>query len=318
MVILGDFNLANYDWVDGSGFSAKEEKYPFLTCLSEYLLFQTVDQPIWYRDGETSNIMDLVLFNNPDLWTKNEFLAAFGNSDHAAILTELCLATTESLPKQHKVIDYKRISERLVDFDWDIIVTSDIKESWQKFKAVLLVLEKPHTRTFLRKQAKTLPFMTCLTSKLLNRKNQTWKHFKEKKTAANYQKYQKAWNEATNSIKQLKKSHEERLAEHIKNSPKLFWHYASVKYQNKHSVPDRTDSDPAIKAKILNNQFASAFTPETASQFLTPPSYTFTQPMPSIELTEESVLKQLALLDVNKYAGPEGLHPIFCMNAEQK
>jgi len=117
VVILGDFNLANYDWVDGSGFSAKEQKYPFLTCLSEYLLFQTVDQPIWYRDGETSNIMDLVLFNNPDLWTKNEFLAAFGNSDHAAILTELCLATTESLPKQHKVVDYKRISERLVDFD---------------------------------------------------------------------------------------------------------------------------------------------------------------------------------------------------------
>ena len=31
--------------------------------------------------------------------------------------------------------------------------------------------------------------------------------------------------------------------------------------------------------------------------------------MPPLELTEESVMKQLALLDVNKSAGPDGLHP---------
>ena len=114
MVILGDFNFPNYDWVDGSG---KEQESPFLTCLSEHLLFQTVDQPTQYRDGQASNILDLVILNNPDLWTKNEFLAPIGNSGHAAILTELCLATTHPLPKQHKVIDYKCISERLADFD---------------------------------------------------------------------------------------------------------------------------------------------------------------------------------------------------------
>ena len=116
--------------------------------------------------------------------------------------------------------------------------------------------------------------MTCLTSKLLNRKNQTWKYLEKKKTAANYQKYQKAWNEVTNYIKQLEKSHEERLAENIKNNPKLFWQYASVKCHNRHSIPDMTHhgqtvSDPAFKAQVLNNQFASAFTPETASQLPT-------------------------------------------------
>ena len=229
VVILGDFNFPDYDWVDGSGFSAKEQESPFLTCLSEHSLFQTVDQPTRYRDGQASNILDVVILNNPDLWTKDEFLAPIGNNDHAAILTELRLSTTQPLPKQHKVIDYRRISERLADFDWDAIFTSDIKESWQKFKAVLLVFEKAHTRTFWTRQAKTLPFMTCLTRKLLNRKNRTWKHFKKKKIDAKYQKYQKAQNEATNSIKQLKKRHEERLAENIKNNPKLFWQYASVK-----------------------------------------------------------------------------------------
>jgi len=71
----------------------------------------------------------------------------------------------------------------------------------------------------------------------------------------------------------------------------------------------QTVSDPAIKAKILNNQFASAFTSETASKLPAPPSYIVTQPMPPLELTEESVMKQLALLDVNKSAGPDGLHP---------
>ena len=90
MVILGDFNFPDYDWVDGSGFSAKEQESPFLTCLSEHSLFQTVDQPTRYRDGQASNILDLVILNNPDLWTKNEFLAPIGSSDHAAILTELC------------------------------------------------------------------------------------------------------------------------------------------------------------------------------------------------------------------------------------
>jgi len=94
---------------------------------------------------------------------------------------------------------------------------------------------------------------------------------KKKKTAANYQKYQKGQNETTNSIKQLKKSCKESLAENIKNNPKLFWQYASAKCPNKHSVPDlthhdQTVSDPDIKAKILNKQFALAFTQETACQ----------------------------------------------------
>ena len=97
-------------------------------CLSEHLLFKTVDQPTRCRDGQPSNILDLVILNNPDLWTKNEFLAPIGNSDHAAILTELGLFTTQPLPKQHKVIDYKRISERLADFDWDTIFTPKIEE----------------------------------------------------------------------------------------------------------------------------------------------------------------------------------------------
>ena len=41
--------------------------------------------------------------------------------------------------------------------------------------------------------------------------------------------------------------------------------------------------------------------------------HTVTQPMPPLKLTEESVLKQLALLDVNKSAGPDGLHPCLLL-----
>ena len=98
------FNLPNYDWVDGSGFSAEEQESPFLTCLYEHLLFQTVDQPTQCRDGQICNILDLIILNNPDLWTKNEFLTPIGNCDHAAILTELCLATAQPLPKHTKLL----------------------------------------------------------------------------------------------------------------------------------------------------------------------------------------------------------------------
>ena len=52
VVILGDFNFPDFNWVDGSGFSSKEQESPFLTCLSEHSLFQTVDQPTRYRDGQ--------------------------------------------------------------------------------------------------------------------------------------------------------------------------------------------------------------------------------------------------------------------------
>ncbi|KAK2724013.1 hypothetical protein QYM36_002378 [Artemia franciscana] len=57
--------------------------------------------------------------------TKNESDDPIDNSDHAAILTELRLATTQPLAKQHKFIDYKPISERLADLDWDTIVTKN-------------------------------------------------------------------------------------------------------------------------------------------------------------------------------------------------
>ena len=95
-MILGGFNFPNHDWVDGSGFSAKEQESPFLTCLSEHLLLQTVDQPTLYRDGQASNILDLVILNNPDLWTKMTLLVTL-----IILLSSqnLRLSTTQPLPK---------------------------------------------------------------------------------------------------------------------------------------------------------------------------------------------------------------------------
>ena len=103
LVLMGDFNLPEIQWIDGSGFCNRDS--PFLSALSDNSLCQTISQPTCYREGQVSNILDLVILSNPDLLIKNVITTPVGNSNHVVIISELCLPTKQPSSKQQKHVN---------------------------------------------------------------------------------------------------------------------------------------------------------------------------------------------------------------------
>ena len=181
---MGDFNLPEIQWIDGSGFCNRDS--PFLSAFADISLCQTISQPTCFREGQVSNILDLVILSNLDLLIKNVITTPVGNSDHVLIISELCLPTIQPSSKQRKYVNYKIVSEKLAKVNWKKLITDDIEESWSNVKMEILNVEKSCTRIFQVKQAKSLPFLTTKISKLINRKHRAWNRYRKYKTTENY------------------------------------------------------------------------------------------------------------------------------------
>ena len=66
--IVGDFNYPSISWSDWS--TPHNDTHPtfmFLECLRDNFLTQMVDKPTRVRDGQTANILDLVLVDKREI-----------------------------------------------------------------------------------------------------------------------------------------------------------------------------------------------------------------------------------------------------------
>ena len=68
VIVMGDFNFPNIQWVDGSGFttSSTGEDFMFTNLLLDCYLFQLVEHPT-----RGNNILDLVITNTPTFIQSN-------------------------------------------------------------------------------------------------------------------------------------------------------------------------------------------------------------------------------------------------------
>ncbi len=94
-LILGDFNAPHINWQTGScsvsnGFSMK-----LFEVAEEEFLFQAIESPTRFREGNNPTILDLVFTKYPDDVSSVQMLAPLGNSDHAVILLELQIQLLE-------------------------------------------------------------------------------------------------------------------------------------------------------------------------------------------------------------------------------
>ena len=126
-------------------------------------------------------------------------------------------------------------------------------------------------------------------------------------------------NQVKSHVNKLKKKYEKDLVQRAKENPKVIWKYIKSKSKTRDGISDlrmnpadtkspKTDIDEE-KAKILAKYFLSVFTTETNGNV---PNLELNQsinPISSLEISEENILKMLNTLKIDKSPGPDELHP---------
>ena len=121
-------------------------------------------------------------------------------------------------------------------------------------------------------------------------------------------------NTATNEVRKAKRTFERNIAKESKENPKAFWRYVKRSMVSKVNVGNlkyngTTAETDTEKAELLNLFFSNVYTDENLANM---PDVDITNNVYSIcelRVTPQSVHQKLSKLNVNKSAGPDGLHP---------
>jgi len=80
------------DWVEETGYSSSNGRdSPFLSCLSNNFLHQTIDNPTGYRPDQNLLLLDLVILHDPDSLIQNDYLPPIASNNHLVFLSVLSL-----------------------------------------------------------------------------------------------------------------------------------------------------------------------------------------------------------------------------------
>ena len=105
MCITGDFNFPRIKWDNAS---LKGEDNKFVETIRDCFLSQMIVAPTRNRDGQESNILDLVLVNNPDIISDIKHNSPLGASDHDIITFYLHVLTKETNTDSEKKYNFKK------------------------------------------------------------------------------------------------------------------------------------------------------------------------------------------------------------------
>ena len=85
LLIADDFNYKNIDW--SNEYAPKEQQHllDFIETLQDCYLFQHVTEPTRYREGERSNILDLILSSEEGMVQDLTYHPPIGESDHVCL-----------------------------------------------------------------------------------------------------------------------------------------------------------------------------------------------------------------------------------------
>lgn len=87
VLVLGDFNYPEITWDTwNTNRNVNHDSFKFLECLRDNYLYQLIDKQTRICEGQTQNILDLLLTNNEDWISNNEYLDQLGASDYINLL----------------------------------------------------------------------------------------------------------------------------------------------------------------------------------------------------------------------------------------
>ena len=320
-IIVGDFNFPTISWKNWSTpNSHNHPEFLFLKCLRDNFLNQFISEPTRYREGQTSNILDLFIVDKSETVDKVTYSSNLGASDHVCFIAELSctpwVKSTSTLKRNFHKGDYESIRNDLTLVDWQLMENMDMKESWDFLTNKLsetVSKNVPLTKTGPKKNKQKWVNRECLTS--IQKKHKAWKRYIHTMDRRDYLKYCKARNECTKITHSAKKTYESSIIQNVKEDSKGFWSYVRDQTRSRTTVSDLKDTNGQMicedkeKADLLKNFFASVFVNEPTGPLPVFDVRYHGVPVTQIKTDSEMLKKLLKNMNISKSMGPDGCHP---------
>ena len=284
-----------------------------------------VTKPTRKKEGQSWNVLDLVLVNDENLISDITHLSPYGKSDHETLLYDIYVSCKDkNITDKHdeKVIynlkksNFDKMRQDMSKVDWTALHGTGVEECWQVIKDALhACMEDNIPKMKIKTKLKFRP--TWISDEIrakIRKKNKLYKKWCITKRGTDYQAYQSLRNFCTKSIKKARKAHERNISKKCSSNPKCFWKYVRSKLKVKDGISplknknDVTITDDKGKAELLNDFFSSVFTREDLSSLPkdTDPKNNNTAIVDLI-ITPQAVKDKLKDLNPNKAQGPDNI-----------
>ena len=323
LLICGDFNYPNINWVNMSSGSPASQL--FLQTIQDHYLYQHVQNPTRYRDNSTPHVLDLIFSNQKDFVEDIQYLPGLGLSDHVCLefgFKCYSLYNPVSIPKFNlRSADFPKMRQLISDVDWESILNPlDLQDAWHYFSTVFddiiaksIPLDLPHHKKNI--------YMSHKAFRLKNKKCKLWNRYTATRSVSIYNLYCKTRNELRNLTWNLHCTYEKRLVSNCNENPRK---YVNSRLMSR-SVIDilkKTDNSIAYtdkdKSKLLNDFFTSVFTHKDTNSM---PSLSLDREAPilsSIKVTPSIIYSKLKDIKSDKSPGPEGWPPSALKEAAEE
>ena len=124
LLIVGDFNYPEINWVSWtSSIVSQHSSKDLIDTLQDNFLFQLVDKPTRYREGQKPSLLDLIITNEENFINDIEYCSPLGKSDHLVLQFDMicCIEYIEGETQGRYIYnkgDYKKLIEDLSKIDW--------------------------------------------------------------------------------------------------------------------------------------------------------------------------------------------------------
>jgi len=330
IVVVGDFNFPSINWSDLQ-FAAENERCStlFSTFTKQYCFEQLVSEPTRLQTICRSNLLDLILSNDPFIVCDVNVCTPFSTSDHCCVDFKFVCPVQSAQQPAHELRDFSNadwtgISNYLNSCDWATIFDgcSSSSECSDAFYAKLdeAILQNVPLKIFdAANEHKHLKYPSHIR-KLYRAKAAAWRRFKRFKSAKLHHDYKAASSRCRKAVY----AHAVKREEAIIESGNLgkFFRYSKSKFTHKPGVGPLQQADgiktidPAIKAKLLSQYFQSQFTPDN-NVLPNMQGRTAGSGMSSVVFTPTLVARIIKQLNARASGGPDGIPPVFYKNVAQ-
>jgi hypothetical protein len=319
VVIGGDFNLADIDWINRvvKPYAIEPSKCSLLLNIcNDHFLDQSVKKPTRIVD-KARNILDLVLTTHSNFVEDCDVTG--GISDHLMPIFTLNLKPKYNKKQPRKVFLYSKADKTSLHSDMAAFQTSffnnspdqhTVQENWDLFKNEITNLMNKHIPSKMTKPTQSKPWITREIRRQSKKKQRLFNRAKSTQKASDwaaFKAYQKQLQKKCRKICwEFQKSMFDETSD---NSHKSFWKFINAKKQEPTSVSSLKTGNKVIfdsrgKATAFNSQFSSVFTCENTNNI--PDLGDSTIPaMSSIVVSCNGVLKLLNSLNIRKATGPD-------------